>query len=121
MPGLVPEEKIHIYMNACDVVVFPYQNILTSGAVILAMSFGKACVAPIIKCIIETLDQSGVFLYRPQTKDGLAKALQQANLKKSELHIMGEYNLNITKQWNWGYIAEVTTKVYSACLKGKEL
>lgn len=40
--GFVSDDKFQTYMNACDVVVLPYQDILTSGAVILAMSFGRA-------------------------------------------------------------------------------
>ena len=39
-PGFVAEDQIQVFMNASDIVVFPYRTILTSGAVILAMSFG---------------------------------------------------------------------------------
>jgi len=60
-------------MNACDVVVFPYQEILTSGAVILAMSFGRACVAPRLGCIQDVLDDKGAFIYEPSNKAGLFK------------------------------------------------
>ncbi|WP_242482112.1 glycosyltransferase, partial [Trichormus variabilis] len=56
IPGFVPSEKLQIYLNACDVVVFPYRDILTSGAVMLAMSFGRACIAPRKGCIAEVLD-----------------------------------------------------------------
>ena len=43
-PGFVADDDIQTYMNACDAVVLPYRDILTSGAVILAMSFGRACI-----------------------------------------------------------------------------
>jgi len=45
VPGFVPRRPNQVYMNACDVAVFPYRDVLTSGAVILAMSFGR-CIAP---------------------------------------------------------------------------
>ena len=44
--GFVSDERIQCYMNASDAVVLPYRQILTSGAAMLAMSFGRACVAP---------------------------------------------------------------------------
>ncbi|MCK5345322.1 MAG: glycosyltransferase [Candidatus Heimdallarchaeota archaeon] len=117
IPKYVPEEKIQVYMNASDVVVFPYKNILTSGAVILAMSFGKACIAPTLGCIPETLDESGSILYDPRTKNGLAKALLKAIKRKSELREMGKHNQQIAKQWNWDDIGAATANAYRACIE----
>jgi glycosyltransferase involved in cell wall biosynthesis len=51
----VPDADIQLYMNAADAVVLPFRDVLTSGTVILAMSFGKAVIAPSIGCITETL------------------------------------------------------------------
>jgi len=42
----IPDNDIQIYMNAADIIVLPYLDILNSGVAILAMSFGKPVIAP---------------------------------------------------------------------------
>ncbi|MCA1991988.1 MAG: glycosyltransferase family 4 protein [Coleofasciculus sp. S288] len=118
IPGFVPDSQIQVYMNACDVVVFPYRDILTSGAVLLAMSFGRACIAPRKGCIRETLDDSGAFLYDPAIESGLLQAMNQAIQKRAEVSRMGEHNHQLAEQWNWHRIAELTLNVYQSCLRG---
>ncbi|MCK4815088.1 glycosyltransferase, partial [bacterium] len=74
-PGFVADDQIQVFMNASDIVVFPYRTILTSGAVILAMSFGRPCIAPRIGCISDILDEEGSFLYDSDDDEGLLKAM----------------------------------------------
>lgn len=112
IPGFVAEDKIQVYMNACDVVVLPYRDILTSGSLILAMSFGRACIAPRKGCIKEVLDDGGGFLYEPDDEEGLSKAIAMALQKKSDLLRMGEHNRDKIEEWNWERIAQMTFKVY---------
>jgi glycosyltransferase involved in cell wall biosynthesis len=114
--GFVPDEEIQTYMNACDVVVFPYQEILTSGAVFLAMSFGKPCIAPRNCCLGEVLDDDGAFLYDSNCVNGLLQAMQYAIKNKSKLIKMGEHNLYLAEQFNWNKVADMTLKVYQDCL-----
>lgn len=116
VPGFVPDEKIQVYMNACDVAVFPYRDILTSGSVLLAMSFGRACIAPRQGCITETLDEIGSVLYDPQAKNGLFDALKVAIKHQAELDDMGTHNRQRVESWNWHRIAEMTLDVYRSCL-----
>ncbi|HER25179.1 MAG TPA: glycosyltransferase [Candidatus Atribacteria bacterium] len=114
----IPDDEIQIYMNAADVVVLPYRDILTSGAIILAMSFGKPVIAPAIGCIPETLDIEGSFLYEPSEKDGLIKAMRQ--VFNADLIKMGNHNFELAKQFRWGKIAKKTYEVYCDCLKRKK-
>lgn len=114
IPGFVPDDRIQIYMNACDAVIFPYQDILTSGAVLLAMSFGRACIALNKGCIGETLDDSGGFLYEPNSDKNLLIAINQAIEKQAQLTTMGKYNLQKAEQWNWAYVAKKTLQVYES-------
>ncbi|HEY9621766.1 MAG TPA: glycosyltransferase [Crinalium sp.] len=115
IPGFVPDNDIQVYMNACDAVVFPYKDILTSGAVLLAMSFGRACIAPRLKGIAETLDDTGSILYDPQSDIGLTQALQDTVQRQEELSHMGEHNRQRAEQWNWQFVAEQTLHVYQSC------
>lgn len=41
----VPDDEIQVYMNAADVIVLPYTDVLTSGTAILGMSFRKPIIA----------------------------------------------------------------------------
>lgn len=116
IPGFVPNNQIQIYMNACDVVVFPYRDILTSGAVLLAMSFGKACIAPRKGCIGEVLDDAGAFLYEIDDENGLMKTMKLALEKHANLSTMGQHNRQLAEKYNWRYIAEITNDIYRSCL-----
>lgn len=114
-PGFVEDDRIQVYMNACDAVVFPYRDVLTSGAVVLAMSFGRACIAPRLGCIAETLDDRGAFLYDPDEPEGLLRALQTAVERRADLPAMGAHNLKSTAPWGWDRIAAMTRDVYRHC------
>jgi glycosyltransferase involved in cell wall biosynthesis len=116
MAGFVPEERIQVYMNACDVVVFPYREILTSGAVLLAMSFSRACIAPRKGCMAEVLDDLGAFLYEPDLEAGLSKAMCQAIQSQAALDKMGDRNRQLAEKYNWQQIAKMTLDVYQRCL-----
>ncbi len=120
-PGYVPDEEIQYYMNAADVVVFPYQEILTSGAVILAMSFGKACIAPLIGAIPDVLDDQGAILYHPDRDGGLRNSLCQAFVRHEELEGMGCHNLSRAREWGWDRVAAATAAVYREALSGRML
>lgn len=114
--GFVPDEDIQTYMNACDVVVFPYQEILTSGAVFLAMSFKKACIAPRQSCLGEALDDNGAFLYNSDCQNGLFQAMEGAIKNNNQLISMGQHNFKLAEKFNWNNIADMTLKVYRSCL-----
>ncbi|MBE9139439.1 glycosyltransferase [Nodosilinea sp. LEGE 07088] len=117
-PGYVPDRDVQIYMNACDVVVLPYKNILTSGAAILAMSFGKPCVAPSIGCMEEFIGSKGGFLYEPEQSNGLEIALHQATESSfAELEQMGQLNLAKAKSWDWESVSEQFRCVYEYCIR----
>lgn len=117
IPDYIQDSQIQVYLNACDVVVFPYQDILTSSSILLGMSFEKPCVVPRIGCIREVLDEQGAFLYDPKLKDGLFQALTNAIQQKERLQAMGKYNLELASKYNWENIAKTTANIYQSVLK----
>ena len=116
----IKPEDIQLYMNACDIVVFPYRKILTSGAVILAMSFGRACIAPKIGCVPDVLDENGAFLYEGGVDDEqrLLEAMRSAFESRRSIERFGLYNRKVAKKWHWSEIAEMTAKIYRRVLNG---
>jgi len=111
----IPDDELQVYMNAADVVVLPYIDILTSGAVILAMSFGKPVIAPTIGCMPDILDTKGSLLYNPAEKDALVKAMRKA--MDADLENMGKHNFKLAEMLQWDEVAKRTYEVYAGCLK----
>lgn len=120
LPGRVHEDKVQLYMNACDVVVLPYRRILTSGAAVLAMSFGKACVAPRAGCVTDMMDDTGTIFFDPLEEGDLDRALREAIAAIQKLPAMGIYNLNKARQWNWEAIGKKTAEVYRNCIAARK-
>ncbi len=115
----IPDEDIQIYMNAADLIVFPFKDILTSGSVILAMSFGKPVIAPQAGCITDILNEKGSFLYL-KTENGLLEAMQHAlTAGKKNLLDMGLYNFELARQLGWNETAKRTYSVYQESLNAK--
>lgn len=112
----IPNDDIQIYTNAANVVVLPFRDILTSGSIILSMSFGKPIVAPKIGCIKDTLDDKGSFLY---TENNLMDAMQRVlNTDRKTLQDMGKHNFGLAEEFGWDKIAERTHDVYRGCVTG---
>lgn len=119
VPEFIPNDKIQIYMNASDIVAFPYQSIMTSGALIMAMGFGKPCIAVRRGCMSETLDSSGAFLYDADDESGLSNALVNSLDSREKLSEMGEYNKGKVENMNWQQISKQTLDVYQNCILAK--
>lgn len=78
----IPDEKVQLFFNASDVVVLPYQNVLTSGAAILAFSFGKKIIAPSLGCLPELVLDGAGYLYK--TESGLRDAMYFAMKEQAD-------------------------------------
>jgi glycosyltransferase involved in cell wall biosynthesis len=77
-PRYVADEELQIYLRACDAVVLPYTEILTSGSAMLALSFGKPVVAPAIGFLKDAVAADCGCLYEPSDADGLRQAMESA-------------------------------------------
>lgn len=118
----IPDDDIQIYMNAADVVVLPYKDVLTSGTVILSMSFGRPIVAPAIGCIADTIDKKGGFLYNTgdNKENDLLLAMKNVLCTDREVLMnMGKHNFKLAEQFGWDEIGKRTYNVYQECLDGR--
>ncbi len=98
-------------MEAADAVVFPFKDILTSGSIFLAMSFGKAIIVPKLESLEEIIAVGGAICFDPEDPDGLKSALKTA--LTSDLEGLGQINLNAAKLLSWDKIARQTADVYA--------
>lgn len=62
-PHFVSEEQIPWFFSACDLCVFNYREILSSGGVQMARSHTKAVIAPDMGCLSELKDDPTVTLF----------------------------------------------------------
>jgi glycosyltransferase involved in cell wall biosynthesis len=99
-------------MNAADAAVLPYENILTSGAAILAMSFAKPVITPSLPFMKEVLDPEKNFLYEPEDEEGLLKAFNEAYKQREHLEEKGKYNFEQVKKDSWQNISLKTKEIY---------
>lgn len=110
---MIPEDEMQVYLNACDLTVFPYREILNSGSVILALSFDRPVLAPAKGAMAEV--QKVVGCEWMMTYDGaltaeiLGDALQWARDAARGSHC----DLSAL---DWSLIAEKTKCAYQALL-----
>lgn len=116
-PGFVADDCLQHYFNAADIVALPFNAILNSGSLLLAMSFGKCVVAPAIGSIPEVACSEGWFPYDPRQADGLTNAMYQA-LKTEDLQSRGRQVWSFTREkYNWETIGRKVNRLYSEILQ----
>ncbi len=118
-PELIADDQVQLYLNASDCVIMPYQVFTTSGIALLAMSFGRVCIAPRLGHFREILDQSGAFFYDSNANEELLQAMKSAIDNQHKILDMGKHNFTIAEQWNWHLMAQQTLKIYLSCLNLK--
>lgn len=78
-PEFVEAEEMPRYFGAATLAVLPFNRILTSGSLLLAMSFNTPVVAPALPPVREALGEAdGGLLYDPEAPNGLREALRHA-------------------------------------------
>ncbi|MBD3211655.1 MAG: glycosyltransferase [Candidatus Lokiarchaeota archaeon] len=110
----IKNEDVQIFMNSSDIVVLPYKKILTSGEVILALSFGKTIITPKLGCIPDLLDENSAFLYNPKNKNALRNIISKVNKNREKIVEMENYNKELVKKYDWEKIANKYVVLYKS-------
>jgi beta-1,4-mannosyltransferase len=109
----VPDEELQLYLNACDTVVLPYREVLTSGAAMLALSFARPVVAPRMGVLPELVTGDCGILYDPLSATGLTEAMRAARARHFEPATISAR----ARQFSWARSAETFVR---AILRGRE-
>jgi glycosyltransferase involved in cell wall biosynthesis len=107
----IKNEELPYFFSAANIMVLPFKSILTSGSLILAMSFGKPIIAPRLAGITETLAGADDLLYDPDENEGLSNAI----LKSQTINLF-DLSSRTTKacdRLDWKDIAVKTKQVYA--------
>jgi beta-1,4-mannosyltransferase len=117
LQGFVPGNQVHLYFSAADLVVLPFNAILTSGSLLLAMSYGKPVIAPRLGAISEMVGDADDLLYDPEDRQGLRNSIERSiNLPLAGLH---EKTVKMCDGLDWGRLADMTLRAYEQALEGR--
>lgn len=106
----ISDEEIPVYFSAVDAVILPFQRILTSGSLLLAMSYSKPIIAPDFAGIKETLGSADDFLYDSEQDDGLSTMIQAVQSK--DLTLASQKVKTACDNLDWQAIAQKTKHLY---------
>lgn len=106
----IDEEEMALYLSAADVAVLPFEKILTSSSLVLAMSYGVPVIAPRFATIEETLGPAGTLLYEKAGEDCLYEAL--ARVHEADMEELSRLMENRLAYHDWEQIGKMTVKVY---------
>jgi beta-1,4-mannosyltransferase len=111
----VDDAEVQYFMHACDVCVLPYRDVTTSGAAILAFSFGKPIVAPALGGFPELVSDGRGIVYDPQQVDGLLRAMQQS--RSADMTAAGERARAWAREHDWRALVPQFVRIYQGTLQ----
>lgn len=113
----VPDEEVQTFFRASDLVVLPYRQVLTSGAAVLALSFGRGLIVPRLGCLAD-LEQAGCAIgYEPDAPGALEAALAAGVTVDAQR--LGASAGRFAEDLQWDRIAAAYVRVYAASPDGR--
>ena len=109
-----PEEDFQLYLNAGDVGVFPFSEVMTSGSTISGLGFGLPAIVPRLGCLTELIDETCGLTYDAADAGGLADAL--ARVRDLDIDDLKRGALAKAESMDWKMIAGKTADVYAGRL-----
>ncbi len=106
----VPDARLAACLKACDAVVLPYKDSLTSGAAVLAGAAHRPAVMPRLGCTKEFPDEAGYF-YDPADANGFHQALRAAAFDTGDAR--GEAAARYVGQFTWESVAQRVEEIYA--------
>jgi glycosyltransferase involved in cell wall biosynthesis len=114
--GFIPDDEMQRFLLAADVMVAPFEQVLTSSSVMVGLSHGLPVVAPALGCLPELIPPDAGLLYPADDPDGLGDAL--AAIKARDRQTMGAAARRAADGLRWDDIGRQTADVYHACVAG---
>lgn len=116
--GPVARDDVQRHMNAADVVALPYHaSVATSGAAVLAASFGKACIAPRTANFGALLDPASNFPLESVDPQAILDALRLAGKQRETLAGRGAANRSRVARDGWSGTAAILREAYLRCVR----
>ena len=110
----IPNEELSEYFSAADIAVLPYDNIMQSAVILLAMSNRVPVIVSNIPGMLEVIKHgvNGLVFKKSDFKD-LHKRLLEINDGLWNLNsLVAESNILLDKKYSWKTCANLTKQVY---------
>jgi len=110
----LPDEELSELLGTASMVVFPYRDIDASGALMLALPYGKPVVASRLGVFSELLkDGETALLAGVDDTDAFAKAIERILTDEALSRRLGEGARQVAGQYrSWDEIAQMTLTAY---------
>ena len=110
----IPDSEIHPLFERAEMVLFPYRNIDSSGALMIALQHGKPVIGTRVGGFADIIED-GVhgYLIPPEDPSSLAQAIQRLLEKPKLARALGANALHLAQALpTWDQIARQTEQVY---------
>ncbi len=114
--GFIPDDELQLYLRAADVVVAPFERILTSASVMTAMAAGLPVIVPNLGCLPELVTGDSGLVYEAGP-GGLRDSLRE--IKHRDLEGMRLAAANRAASFSWAAIARQTAALYRSHLPSR--
>ncbi len=111
----IDDDNVQMYLNAMDVLVYPFSDITTSSSVLLAMAFGKPVICPSIGDMRDYPDNTGYY-YFPNNFQNLVLMMKHVVRNQKEAKDRGKTAKNFSLSQSWDKAARLTKEIYSSLL-----
>jgi glycosyltransferase involved in cell wall biosynthesis len=110
--GYVQDNRLQILINASDAFILPFSRVENSSSVLLAMTFAKPVIAPVVGVLPEQLSQQAELLY---PDGGLKEAIAQfLSMDVELLQRAGRRNYTVALGFDWADFAALFVERASA-------
>ncbi len=110
-PEYIPNEEIHHYFSAADVVVQPYRSGVQSGVMKVALFFGKPMIVSDLGVLSEAIGNAG-YVVPPEDPGALADTI--VRFFRSDTKKMIEGARAQGKRYTWAALVERLTSFWAA-------
>lgn len=118
----LPEEELQAYLTRSDIVVFPYREIDSSGALMTAMNVDTAILLSDLPTFLDVVDDHQcAHSFSSEDSTDLARQLMTlVNSSKKRENLIDNLKLARIGQLSWKSIGEATAEFYSS-IRDKKL
>jgi glycosyltransferase involved in cell wall biosynthesis len=114
----IPDEELPTYYQASDLLVYPYKEVTTSGALMTALAYEKPIVATNLPAFQEVLrDQENALLVNYGDVNALANSLRRLIQEPKERERLARGVASSDNFNSWSRIAKKTRQCYTSVLR----
>lgn len=111
----IPDDAMQQFLLAADVLVAPFERVLTSSSVMVGLSYGLPVIVPDLGCLPELVTDGAGLVYRSKDPGALGRAL--AEIRLADRRAMSAAALRVSDGLRWDAIGRRTAAIYEACLR----